>query len=307
MKSKYIAILATIAIGLFSFNSVYGEDLDPEEYNPITDINYDENTNILTFSWDFGENEDRVFCGSRINTVNLVEGEKIEYFALGLELDRPRELAVAIPEIVNNQEESEISCSGSASLDLNDVVDTDYDHQIYIGFVEKIENKGGNPLAELQMIVQLDSDNMKEGLKQDKSCDNQADFDKIYTLYFGKESLAYIIHTSDCENSNMRIADVIFNHDRATSSVDSSDEKNGGGGCSGDCTYPTNGKDRYGTIQVEKGFGLDDNIVDVTGYHTEFPLITLNVGEEYTLQTTIYENSGKMRWVQYGFRSFRNR
>lgn len=84
--------------------------------------------------------------------------------------------------------------------------------------------------------------------------------------------------------------------------IEAPPEKKSSSGCS-DCAYPTNGKDKYGTVKVEKGFGIDGNIVDVTGYHTEFPLITLNVGQEYLFQTTIYENRGlkNMRTVQFAF------
>jgi len=65
-----------------------------------------------------------------------------------------------------------------------------------------------------------------------------------------------------------------------------------GSGCAKDCTPPTLGVDKDGRIMVEDGFSYNDYTTDVNLYHTPFPLITVNVGDENVAKLKIYENSG---------------
>jgi len=75
-----------------------------------------------------------------------------------------------------------------------------------------------------------------------------------------------------------------------------------GSGCSGDCTPPTIGVDRTGDRKVSDGFSYNYNTVDVDYFHTEFPLITTQVGEQNTVTTKVYENTGpnNLSLVQFG-------
>ncbi len=77
--------------------------------------------------------------------------------------------------------------------------------------------------------------------------------------------------------------------------------KEGRGGCA-DCTPPTLGIDIHGVRKVEAGFNYNGNIVDVSRFHTEFPLINATVGVLNSVQVKIYENGGiaNNKWVQFG-------
>lgn len=77
----------------------------------------------------------------------------------------------------------------------------------------------------------------------------------------------------------------------------------GGGGCSGDCTPPTLGKSKStDRLIVEDGFSFNGVPVDVTDYHTEYPLIETEVGVENMLVVKVYENQGleNIMRVQFG-------
>lgn len=73
-------------------------------------------------------------------------------------------------------------------------------------------------------------------------------------------------------------------------------------GCD-DCTAPTLGMSEDADEQiVENGFRYNGNPVDVTGFHTEYPLITTQVGKMNTVEAIVYENTGinNMGMVQFG-------
>ena len=73
--------------------------------------------------------------------------------------------------------------------------------------------------------------------------------------------------------------------------VPEENKKGGGGGCS-DCTPPTFGWDKNGIQRVENGFVYNGQSVDVTDYHTAFPLINAITGEMNTIKVKVYENQG---------------
>ncbi len=80
-------------------------------------------------------------------------------------------------------------------------------------------------------------------------------------------------------------------------------KKKNGGGCSGDCTPPTFGKNKHGIMIVQGGFSLNGNTVDVDSYHTEYPLIELDIGTQYNIKLKSYENynANNFKWFQIGF------
>jgi hypothetical protein len=75
-----------------------------------------------------------------------------------------------------------------------------------------------------------------------------------------------------------------------------------GGGCSGDCTPPTFGKDKYGRQIVEGGFSFDGNNTDVTEYWTPYKEITANTNTTHNFTFKAYENNGNnnIKWFQFG-------
>jgi len=72
------------------------------------------------------------------------------------------------------------------------------------------------------------------------------------------------------------------------------------GGCSGDCTPPTFYKNQDGVPIVKDGFEFKGNPTNVTNYHTEYPLITVNTNQTYNMKVKVYENNA-LRWIQVGF------
>jgi hypothetical protein len=74
-----------------------------------------------------------------------------------------------------------------------------------------------------------------------------------------------------------------------------------GGGCN-DCTPPTFGKNKNGKLLVSDGFIFNGNATDVTGYHTDFPLITVVTNQTNTVIVKMYENNGvnNIRIAQFG-------
>ena len=76
----------------------------------------------------------------------------------------------------------------------------------------------------------------------------------------------------------------------------------GGDGCS-DCTPPTFGKNKAGAQIVTGGFAFNNVApVDVTDFHTDFPLITVITNVTNTATVKIYENQGtsSIAMVQFG-------
>jgi len=79
------------------------------------------------------------------------------------------------------------------------------------------------------------------------------------------------------------------------------EKKKGNGGCA-DCTPPIFGKTRDNKWIVQDGFSFNKIATDVTNYHTEYPLITVNTNQTNNLTIKAYENGGtnNMKWVQFG-------
>jgi len=79
-------------------------------------------------------------------------------------------------------------------------------------------------------------------------------------------------------------------------------KKNGGGGCSGDCTPPTFGKDKDGRQIVEGGFSFDGNVTDVTKFWTPYKEITANTNTTHNFTFKAYDDNGinNIKWVQFG-------
>ncbi len=86
-----------------------------------------------------------------------------------------------------------------------------------------------------------------------------------------------------------------------TRSVTIDIKSSSGGGCS-DCIPPTFGKNKNGRLLVSEGFIFNDNAIDVTAFHTEFPLITVITNQTNIVTVKIYENKGvnNIRLVQFG-------
>lgn len=77
------------------------------------------------------------------------------------------------------------------------------------------------------------------------------------------------------------------------------DKKQTGGGCN-DCTPPTLGLDNKMKRFVDNGFSYNGNVTDADYWHTDYPLITTEVGQNNTVELIVYENGGnhKLKWVQ---------
>jgi len=69
-----------------------------------------------------------------------------------------------------------------------------------------------------------------------------------------------------------------------------------------DCTPPTFGLNQKYDMIVKNGFTYNGNSVDVTNYHTEYPLITVVTNQTNTVTVKVYENSGvnSIENVQFG-------
>ena len=67
----------------------------------------------------------------------------------------------------------------------------------------------------------------------------------------------------------------------------------GAGGCRGDCyDTPTSGVDDNGRRIVTGGFSYNGNHVDVEGYYTPYPLITVDVGAKNIAEFKIFDHEG---------------
>ena len=76
-------------------------------------------------------------------------------------------------------------------------------------------------------------------------------------------------------------------------------ESNNGGGCSGDCTYPTMGLDKHQRRLVDGGFSYNDNVVNVIPFHTPYPLITTETHKINNLTIKAWDNT-TIRLIQFG-------
>ena len=69
-----------------------------------------------------------------------------------------------------------------------------------------------------------------------------------------------------------------------------------------DCVPPTFGKDDNNFLIVTNGFTYNGNSTDVTGYYTEFPLITVVTNQTNTVTVKVFENRGvnNIKLIQFG-------
>jgi len=79
-------------------------------------------------------------------------------------------------------------------------------------------------------------------------------------------------------------------HVRLIIEIDTSDKKNGGG-CN-DCTPPWLGFDNNGVLKVENGVTINGISKNAGLYHTEYPMIKTNIGDENTIILKYRENNG---------------
>jgi len=102
------------------------------------------------------------------------------------------------------------------------------------------------------------------------------------------------------ENVSATRAVFVTNEPAPATIDDTPKKKRGGGGCSGDCTPPTFFKTKFNLPVVENGFSFDGVSTDVTNYHTEYPLITVNTQQTYNMKLKVYE-SNNLKWFQIAF------
>ena len=69
------------------------------------------------------------------------------------------------------------------------------------------------------------------------------------------------------------------------------EERQGSGGCSGDCTYPTIGLDKYNNRLVDGGFSYNNNITNVIPWHTPYPLISVETHEFNEMVIKAWDNN----------------
>ena len=81
------------------------------------------------------------------------------------------------------------------------------------------------------------------------------------------------------------------------------ENSNGGSGCSGDCSPPTLGVDSSSKRIVTKGFSYNNNPIDVEHFYTQYPLVTVQVGEKNRAILKIYDDGGtqNISHVELGF------
>ncbi|WP_148702614.1 hypothetical protein [Nitrosopumilus piranensis] len=70
------------------------------------------------------------------------------------------------------------------------------------------------------------------------------------------------------------------------------DESSSGGGCDGDCTHPTLGKDSSGIVFVEGGFTINGKTYDVENFEQTIPTQIIKTGEPVEISLKIFDNSG---------------
>jgi len=75
-----------------------------------------------------------------------------------------------------------------------------------------------------------------------------------------------------------------------------------GGGCGGDCTSPTFGKDKKGIMIVQGGFSFNGNSTDVTELWTPYHMITAQTNSTHNFTLKVFENNGvnNIKWFQLG-------
>ena len=77
----------------------------------------------------------------------------------------------------------------------------------------------------------------------------------------------------------------------------------GGSKCDRDCTPPTMGPSVNGDLIVEDGFSYNGHSVNVSQWHTEYPLITVQTGKMNVLEAKIHDDWGEdnIRSVRIAF------
>ena len=80
------------------------------------------------------------------------------------------------------------------------------------------------------------------------------------------------------------------------------EESKNKGGCGGDCTPPTFGKDDNGRLIVQGGFSFNGNATDITDLHTPYKMITASTNSTHNFTLKAYENYGtnNIEWFQLG-------
>lgn len=73
-------------------------------------------------------------------------------------------------------------------------------------------------------------------------------------------------------------------------SIETKKKNKTGGGCGGDCTPPTLGKDSDGKLRVENGISINGVAKDGSYYYTEYPMIYTNIGDENSIILKYFEN-----------------
>jgi len=75
-----------------------------------------------------------------------------------------------------------------------------------------------------------------------------------------------------------------------------------GGGCGGDCSPPTFGKDKKGQMIVQGGFSFNGNSTDVIEFWTPYHMITAQTNSTHNFTLKAFENYGNnnIKWFQFG-------
>jgi len=78
-------------------------------------------------------------------------------------------------------------------------------------------------------------------------------------------------------------------------------QRSSGGPTGIDGDAPTLGKDKFGVQIVENGFTFNGESVDVERLHTDFPLISTDVGKLNNIEVKIFENGGRghIKYVEF--------
>jgi len=84
--------------------------------------------------------------------------------------------------------------------------------------------------------------------------------------------------------------------------IDNKDSSSSSSSSCTDCIPPTFGLNKDYVLVVENGFTYNGKSVDVTGYYTSFPLITVVTNQTNTVTVKVYENSGfnSIDLIQFG-------
>lgn len=296
------------------------------------DIELDVPNKVTTISWDYSELIDTEYCSLYIHVK-----EKVNFnFNLGLGfvgnlLDNSYSIGrgeavnlsqhkidnVTINHGIHNgtiltQDDAKVDCTSSMTIDFTSYdfppSDTYIGNSVWIGM--SIYNSTDN-------LIRFDTAeslfNTETQVKSDENtCEvltASRDSHTEFIVYPNLEQYAYAT-TESCEDPTNNIVYAIesrFSEDNFYSldyflSFPTSvtyEIKSG----SNTFNYPpTLGVNPNSKRMVEGGFSCNDNKVDVEYFHTEYPLITTEVGKTNTCELVIYENGGNnnIKWIQIG-------